>query len=108
MSKSRDKRLAIQRAEKPLSERVREWDAINLETILAWADEIAALEAKLDRLRAAIKAAVEVFDNRNTRFDQCIYQGDDPCRENEAYHGRDCPIGRLLAALEEGGDDGRP
>jgi len=48
--------------DRPLSERVREWDAINLETILAWADEIAALEQERDRLRAAMSRAVELCE----------------------------------------------
>ena len=59
MSKSRDKRLAIQRADRPLSERY-STDVLHLladrhltkerEQLLSYRDEIAALEADNERL----------------------------------------------------------
>ena len=69
-------------SDRPLSERVREWDAINLETILAWADEIAALEAENKRLRAYVISS--------------------PCRCVTTPIDVWC---RRCAALEEGGDE---
>ena len=66
MSKSRDKRLAIQRAEKPLSKRV--WwilfedDSVLPETAHRLRDEIAILEHKIDVLE---KSHAELEAERN-------------------------------------------
>lgn len=59
MSKSRDKRLAVQREDQPLSERMRAIGIHGLpvtsEGVEEWADEIAALEAENKRLEYELR-----------------------------------------------------